>query len=80
MFGDNIIPDDIVYGFYDKKYIVDLSNNIDISNNKITSNSHVNIDLKTIRDNLAGGFIDEDHLCYFIAPIDNEGNMIKRKR
>jgi hypothetical protein len=92
MFGNNIIPDDMVYGFYDKKpnvdvsnnidlsNNVDLSNNIDLSNNKINTNNYVNMDFNNIKGYLYGGDFDDDYLCYFIAPIDDGGNKIIKRR
>jgi len=84
MFGDNIIPDDMLDGFYDKtktdasNNIVDVSNNIvDASNNIVdASNSQVN-SIKPIQKNIICGGGDFKIQC-LIRPVDKNGDMIQK--
>jgi hypothetical protein len=70
MFGDNIIPDNMLDGFYDKTK-TDASNNIvDASNNKVEIKSK-----KTY--NIVCG-CDGEKIQYLIRPIDRDGNMKKK--
>lgn len=79
MFGENIIPDDMLDGFYDKKSINDISNNkIDLSNNIV--NSNVPVKIKDTHNIIYGDGEDNvedinDHNMYLIRPIDRRGNM-----
>lgn len=82
MFGDNIIPDDMLDGFYDKtdtsNNTVDVSNNIvDVSNNTVyVDNSFKNIDNKTVLCYGGDDYYDPFHF-YIIRPIDKDGDMIR---
>jgi hypothetical protein len=71
MFGDNIIPDDMLDGFYDNnKYVRDTSNNlVDVSNNLVQ--------IKPIQKNIIYGG-GGGRIQYLIRPIDRDGNMIKK--
>ena len=70
MFGDNIIPDDMLDGFYDKTKI-DASNNIvDASNNQVNS-------IKPIQKNIICGGGDFKIQC-LIRPVDKNGDMIQK--
>ena len=70
MFGDNIIPDDMLDGFYDKTKI-DTSNNIvDASNNQVNS-------IKPIQKNIICGGGDFKIQC-LIRPVDKNGDMIQK--
>ena len=56
---------------------VDASNNIitDLSNNIINDINNYDINY------YGGGFdFNFDNLCFIIAPIDDSGNMLKKKR
>ena len=77
MFGDNIIPDDMLDGFYDKTKI-DASNNIvDASNNIVdASNNQVN-SIKPIQKNIICGGGDFKIQC-LIRPVDKNGDMIQK--
>jgi len=81
MFGENIIPDDMLDGFYDKKPLNDVSNNqIDLSNN-ITISNNIPVQIKYIPNNIIYGSggdnenIIQDDIMYIIRPIDKNGNM-----
>ena len=70
MFGDNIIPDDMLHGFYDKKYVRDASNNLlDASNNPVQ--------IKPMQKNIIYGG-GGGRIQYLIRPIDAKGNMGKK--
>ena len=85
MFSDNIIPDDMLDDFYDKKKETDLSNNIiDLSNNPVNpinnpvdpSNNQVQINnIPNNRNHGGGGGVRG--IRYIIRPIDKDGNMKK---
>jgi hypothetical protein len=94
MFGDNIIPDDMLDGFYSKKKLKDTTNNkVDTTNNKVdTSNNLVDasnnlvdasnnpLKIQPIQKNVIyrGGGGDPRLRRYIIRPIDREGNMVKK--
>jgi hypothetical protein len=70
MFGDNIIPDNMLDGFYDKTK-TDASNNIvDASNNQVNS-------IKPIQKNIICGGGDFKIQC-LIRPVDKNGDMIQK--
>lgn len=75
MFGENIIPDDILDGFYDKKTLIDVSNNIfDLSYNLVDlSNNTLRIKKNSNNRNYGGN----GRIRYIIRPIDKDGNMKK---
>jgi hypothetical protein len=77
MFSDNIIPDDMLDGFYDKTK-TDASNNIvDASNNIVdTSNNIVENKPRENNNIYGGGGFDNDDIMYIIRPIDRDGDMI----
>jgi hypothetical protein len=50
MFGDNIIPDDMLDGFYDKPKTYLSNNVVDASNNKIDTSNNV-VETKPVQNN-----------------------------
>ena len=78
MFGDNIIPDDMLDGFYDKKPKIDASNNIvDASNNIVDASNNIVKNKPQDNNNIyGGGGFDNDDIMYIIRPINSRGDMI----
>ena len=78
MFGDNIIPDDMLDGFYDKTK-TDASNNVvDVSNNIVDASNNI-VENKPQDNNnniYGGGGFDHDNIMYIIRPINSRGDMI----
>ena len=79
MFGDNIIPDDMLDGFYDKPKTYLSNNVVDASNNKIDTSNNV-VETKPVQNNnnniYGGGGFDYDNIMYIIRPINSRGDMI----
>jgi hypothetical protein len=77
MFGDNIIPDDMLDSFYDKTK-TDTSNNIvDASNNIVDASNNIVKNKPQENNNIYGGCgFDHDDIMYIIRPINSRGDMV----
>jgi hypothetical protein len=82
MFGDNIIPDDMLDGFYNKKIVKDSSNNLIVTSNNLVDASNNPLKIQPIQKNViyrgGGGYGNPRLRRYIIRPIDREGNMVKK--
>lgn len=79
MFGENIIPDDMLDGFYNKNPLINISNKIDFSNNLVDPSNN-SVQTKNVSNNKKYNFTKNILLgiMCMIRPIDNKGDMKKK--